>query len=173
MRRRPQRSHIRLLSVILLGASIFPYQAKATFHERAVPHFEAHYLALLGEYSLQNTPWIESVPEPPPVPKRANKAKSAGGDPRCGSYLTQCVCWAKTLTGHYGTWGNGGRYLSDNSGPAVGAVIVFRNTHVGVITAVDGLEITFTDRNYDLRVGVRVGVRIGAADPSIWKFHKF
>ncbi len=88
-------------------------------------------------------------------------------------YPDQCVCYAKQLTGHYGVWGNGGWSLSANSGPVVGAVIIFRNMHVGVITAFDGYRITYTDRNGlgDRRIRLEVVTTIN--NPLIWKYHKF
>lgn len=88
-------------------------------------------------------------------------------------YPTQCVAYAKTLTGVYGTWGNGGRYLSDNSDPVVGAVLIFTYTHVAVITAFDGYHITYTDRNFDRRGTIRLEVHTTINDPTIWKIHNF
>lgn len=101
----------------------------------------------------------------------AYKKANNGGD--CVVGYSQCVCYAKTLTGHYGVWGNGGRNLSHNTAPVVGAVIIFDYVHVGVITAVEGDIITYTDRNMDYRGNVRHNVKIKASDPSIWKYHSF
>lgn len=89
------------------------------------------------------------------------------------TYQTQCVWYAKTLTGVYGTWGNGGRYLSSNSGPVVGAVIIFNYVHVGVITYFDGYNIGYTDRNFDRRGTIRGLVWTTITDSSIWKYHVF
>lgn len=85
----------------------------------------------------------------------------------------QCVAYAKKLTGHYGTWGNGGRSLSANSNGEVGDVIIFDYNHVGVIIRRIGEVITYTDRNSDYKGKVRLEVQILASDPSIWKFHRF
>lgn len=88
-------------------------------------------------------------------------------------YQRQCVQYAKQLTGVYGTWGNGGRYLSGNSGPVVGAVIIFNYVHVGIITSRDNGGSYYTDRNFDLRGGIRHNVWIADNDPTIWKYHNF
>lgn len=68
---------------------------------------------------------------------RANQAKSVGFG-RWG-----CVRFAKAVTGVYGTWGNGGRYLSRNSDGQVGDVAIYRDiVHVDVIVARQGDTIT-------------------------------
>lgn len=90
------------------------------------------------------------------------------------SYLEkQCVTYAKQLTGVYGTWGNGGRYLSGNSGPEEGAVIIFNYTHVGVILWSDGYNIAYTDRNIDYNGLIRPLVYTTVNDPTIVRYHKF
>lgn len=99
------------------------------------------------------------------APKKTNLAK----DP----YWNQCVYYAKTITGVYGTWGNGGRYLSDNSGAVVGAVVIFDNTHVGVIIKSDGYNFAYTDRNGLGDRQIREEVWTNIDDPTIWKYHKF
>lgn len=108
--------------------------------------------------------------------EQSRKKKSVAAYP-C-AYPTQCVCYAKQITGVYGSWGDGGRNLSANSGPVVGAVIIFRNVHVGVITiGIDSPEfkglIGYTDRNGMNDRKIRELVWTTINDPMIWKYHKF
>jgi hypothetical protein len=126
------------------------------------------YEAILPDNALQTKLWL-----PNPDPPKAPIVKASPRTSYVGYWERQCVYFAKQLTGVYGTWGDGGRYLTNNTVPVVGAVIIFRYTHVGVITAVEGNLITFTDRNFDLRGGIRTNVQILATDSSIWKYHKF
>lgn len=99
------------------------------------------------------------------APKKSNLAK----DP----YWNQCVYYAKTITGMYGTWGNGGWKLSNNSDAVVGAVVIFNNTHVGVIIKSDGHNFAYTDRNGLGDRQIREEVWTTINDPTIWKYHKF
>ncbi len=104
--------------------------------------------------------------------KAQSRSTATSYDPNCKIYFTQCVCWAKTLTGHYGTWGIGGNKLSLNSGPVVGAVIIFTYNHVGIVTATDGYNITYTDRNF-IPGTVRQAVETTINDPTIKGYHLF
>lgn len=83
-----------------------------------------------------------------------------------------CVAWAKQVTGVYGTWGNGGHYLSLNSDGEIGDVLIFKGTHVAVVIARTGSLITLTEANYDYRGSIRTRT-IQVSDPSIRGFHHF
>lgn len=97
----------------------------------------------------------------------ANKAKSAKSN-----YGGSCVQFAKNYLHVYGVWGNGGHYLSLNSGPVVGAVVIFQGTHVAVITAIDGDSITIIESNYDLHGHIRTRT-LPASSATIKGFHIF
>lgn len=88
------------------------------------------------------------------------------------SYGGSCVYFAKKYLGIYGTWGNGGRRLSLNSGPEVNAVLIFTYIHVAVVQQVNGNTLTIIESNYDLRGSIRVRT-IEATDPTIRGFHSF
>lgn len=94
------------------------------------------------------------------IPKKANNA----------GY--NCVQWAKKVTGVFGTWGDGGHYLSLNSNGEVGDVIVFKGTHVAVITARIGSTLTITEANYDYHGSIRTR-NLNVASATIRGFHRF
>lgn len=89
-----------------------------------------------------------------------------------GSYGGQCVSFAKAFIGVGGTWGDGGRDLELNSGPVIGAVVIFTYTHVAVIVADNGLAITIKESNMDLNGTVSTRT-ILKSDPTILGYHKF
>ncbi len=82
----------------------------------------------------------------------------------------QCVCYIKQIVGDYSTWGDGGRKLSDNSGPMVGVAIIFNYTHIGWITQFDGYNIGYTHQIEGKGI---LYSWITVDDPTIWKYHKF
>lgn len=98
------------------------------------------------------------------------QAQAKVGAPQ--GYGGDCVTFAKRHTGVWGTWGNGGRKLSLNSGPRVGAVVVFSYTHVAVVVADNGLALTVVESNYIARdtVGYRTLLK---SDPTIRGYHSF
>jgi hypothetical protein len=126
-------------------------------------------VTLSSEHTLQNNLNLETVRELP----KTQAYKKTGNEKYLCPYWNQCVCYAKTLVGNYGTWGNGGRNLSGNSGPMVGVVIIFNYNHVGVITHFDGYNIGYTDRNGRGDRRIRELVWTTVDDPTILKYHKF
>jgi hypothetical protein len=85
-------------------------------------------------------------------------------------YPRQCVCYVKQIVGVYGTWGDGGWMLSDNSDPMVGVAIIFNYTHIGWITQFDGYNIGYTHQIEGKGI-LYTWTTIN--DPTIWKYHKF
>lgn len=73
---------------------------------------------------------------------RASKRASNGGFGVWG-----CVRFAKALTGHGGTWGDGGRKLSRNSDGQAGDVAIFK-AYVHVAVVIGRQADTFTIREW-------------------------
>lgn len=83
-----------------------------------------------------------------------------------------CVSFAKSYLGIFGTWGNGGRYLSLNSTGQVNDVLIFTYVHVAVVIGRVGEILTITEANYDNHGSIRTR-QISAFDSSIKGFHSF
>lgn len=159
-----------------LATNFYPTITRSDYEEKS--EGKISYETLQSKNTLHNTTYLETpvIVVPKSIVKPASQKTNLGAnyDPDCLIYFYQCVCYAKTLTGHYGTWGNGGRKLSANSGAVKGAVIIFHNNHVGVVLEdSNGSTVVFTDRNNDLASGIRPRVEIPINDPLIWKYHKF
>ena len=90
-----------------------------------------------------------------------------------GQYIGQCTEFVKTYLGVSGSIGDGGRKLSINSGPVKNAVVVFKYTHVAVITGNNNGTLTLAESNLKGDGKVTLGRQIAANDPSIAYFHHF
>lgn len=83
-----------------------------------------------------------------------------------------CVAFAKSYLGIFGTWGNGGRYLSLNSTGQINDVLIFKYIHVAVVIGRVGEILTIREANWDNHGSIRTR-EISAFDSSILGFHKF
>ncbi len=99
----------------------------------------------------------------------ANARKSYGTN-----RILQCVTYVKQYFGVSGTFGNGGRYLSLNSPPAIGTAVIFWRTHIAVVTGYDPLtqNLTISEANYDYQGHIRTRT-LNALSPTIKGFHSF
>lgn len=104
--------------------------------------------------------------------KRIADEAIAAANKKKNTYGGWCVAWAKKQVGVYGTWGDGGRKLPLNSGPVVGAVVIFNYIHVAVILIETETHIFITESNYAGKNIVSTRW-IAKNDTSIRGYHDF
>lgn len=180
---RCQSSYIKFLKWLLILSLILPVKIQA--HVPINEYNQAYLLAAAPE-NIGHAPSgeiVERLAQEYEVTQAKLRVKREGN---VSYYERQCVTWAKTITGNWSTWGDGGRLLSPNSDGQKGDVIIFKGRwvknsvgklvwqgHVGVITAKIGDIRLYTDRNSDNNGLIRYNVEIAIDDSRIWKFHKF
>ena len=157
--------------MVLIITLLFPFNAKANekFPHTIVSYNQTYLLALETEnvFHKPSGEVVEKLAQEHAQRQTLARAKRA-------SYARplQCVEYAKRIIGVFGTWGDGGRYLSLNSTGEINDVVIFYRMHVAVVIGRVGEILTITEANYDYRGSIRTRT-INVNDSSIKGFHKF
>lgn len=162
-----------LVGVLVLPINFYPTTAYA--------HSKTKTQLVFNTNQVVNLP--AALPQPSPVPppaptaaavKPAGKASGVATDHgfKAGNKGGSCVPFAKKYLGVGGTWGNGGRNLSVNSGPAHHAVVLFGKTHVGVQIDETETQILVIDSNSDWHGTIKIKW-YDKTDPWIRGYHVF